>query len=163
MRFEELREQFRFLRENGIQTEAQLKDFQKSLEDRLPPLTKQRTILNVRKKKRHELYAALSTEAALAPVKSLYEDGQTGFEAEYAQYMNAVKLLDSCGISREELSAEKARCYEKLANLNREIRQVRKKISMCQAILDDVPRIEKNIQKTEPQKQEVREHEYEQR
>lgn len=52
---------------------------------------------------------------------------------------------------------------KKLADLNREIRQVRKKISMCQAILDDVPQIEKNIQKTEPQKQEVREHEYEQR
>lgn len=163
MRFEELREQFKFLRENGIQTETQLKDFQKGLEDKLPPLTKQRTILNVRKKKWQALYTALSTEAALAPVKSLYEEGQTGFESEYAQYIEAVKQLDSCGISREELSAEKARCYEKLANLNREIRQVRKKISMCQAILDDVPRIEKNIQKTEPQKQEVNEHEYEQR
>lgn len=163
MRFEELREQFRFLRENGIQTEAQLKDFQKSLEDRLQPLTKQRTILNVRKKRRQALYAALSTEAALAPVKALYEEGQTGFEAEYAQYMDAVKLLDSCGISREELTAEKSECYEKLADLNREIRQVRKKIAMCQAILDDVPQIEKNIQKTEPQKREVKEHEYEQR
>lgn len=163
MRFEELREQFKFLRENGIESEAQLKDFQKSLEDKLQPLTKQRTILNVRKKKRQELYAALSTEAALAPVKALYEEGQTGFEAEYAQYMDAVKLLDSCGVSREDLAAEKAGCYEKLADLNREIRQMRKKISMCQAILDDVPQIEKNIQKTEPQKQEVREHEYEQR
>ena len=163
MRFEELREQFKFLRENGIESEAQLKDFQKSLEDKLQTLTKQRTILNVRKKKRQELYAALSTEAALAPVKSLYEEGQTGFEAEYAQYMNAVKLLDSCGISREELAAEKAECYEKLADLNREIRQLRKQIAMCQAILEDVPKIEKNIQKTGPQKQEVKEHEYEQR
>ena len=163
MRFEELREQFKFLRENGIQTEAQLKDFQKSLEDKLQTLTKQRTILNVPKKKRQELYAALSTEAALGPVKALYEEGQTGFETEYAQYMNAVKLLDTCGVSREELSAEKAECYEKLADLNREIRQVRKKISMCQAILDDVPKIEKNIQKTDPPKQEVREHEHEQR
>ena len=163
MRFEELREQFKFLRENGIESESQLKDFQKGLEDKLQTLTKQRTILNVRKKKRQALYAALSTETALTPVKSLYEEGQTGFEAEYAQYMSAVKLLDACGTSREELKEEKAICYEKLADLNREIRQVRKKISMCQAILDDVPQIEKNIQKTEPQKQEVREHEYEQR
>ena len=163
MRFEELRKQFKFLRENGIQTEAQLKNFQKGLEDKLQTLAKQRTILNVRKKKRQELYTALSTEAALAPVKALYEEGQTGFEAEYAQYMNAVKLLDSCGISREELTAEKGECYEKLADLNREIRQVRKQIAMCQSILEDVPRIEKNIQKTDPQKQEVRKHEYEQR
>ena len=47
MRFETLREQFRFLRENGIESEAQLEDFQKSLEDKLQLLTKQRTILNV--------------------------------------------------------------------------------------------------------------------
>ena len=52
MRFEQLREQFRFLRENGIKSEAQLKDFKSSLEDKLKALTKQRTILNVRKKSR---------------------------------------------------------------------------------------------------------------
>ena len=166
MRFEELREQFKFLRENGIQSEAQLKAFQKELEGQLQPLTRQRTILNVRKKKRQKLFAALSTEASLTPVKALYEDGQIGFEEEYAQYMAAVDLLDACGISREALTAEKADCYEKLADLNREIRQVRKKISMCQDILEDVPRIEKNIQKAEPTKSTKRnevKYEYEQR
>ncbi len=60
------------------------------------------------------------------------------------------------------LTAQKADCYKKLADLNREIRQVRKKISMCQAILEDVPQIEKTIQKTESQK-EVKQFEYEQR
>lgn len=152
MRFEELREQFKFLRENGIQTEAQLKDFQKSLEDKIQTLTKQRTILNVRKKKWQELYAALSTEAALAPVKSLYEEGQTGFETEYGQYMHAVKLLDSCGISREELMAEKADCYEKLADLNREIRQLRKQIKMCVEIQVETCTINRQLQKLEPER-----------
>ena len=83
-------------------------------------------------------------------------------EAEYVQYRESVEILDSCGVPRAVLTAQKADCYKKLADLNREIRQVRKKISMCQAILEDVPQIEQTIQKTEPQK-EVKQFEHEQR
>ena len=82
MRFEKLREQFKFLREHDIESEAQLKTFQKN---QLQSLTKQRTILNVEKKKQKKLFAALSEEQALAPAKRLYEEGHAGMEAEYAQ------------------------------------------------------------------------------
>ena len=162
MRFEELREQFKFLRENGIESEAQLKTFQKNQENQLQSLTKQRTILNVQKKKRKKLFDALTDEQALASAKRLYEEGHAGMEAEYVQYRESVEILDSCGVPRAVLTAQKVDCYKKLADLNREIRQVRKKISMCQAILEDVPQIEKTIQKTEPQK-EVKQFEHEQR
>ena len=152
MRFEQLREQFKFLRENGIESEAQLKDFKSSLEDKLQPLIKQRTILNVQKKKQKKLFDALSDEQALAPAKRLYEEGHAGMEAEYTQYMAAVEALDSCGISRETLAAQKSECYKNLADLNREIRQIRKQMKMCDEIQTETGTIERQLQKLEPER-----------
>ncbi len=116
----------------------------------LAALTKQRTILNVRKKKRKPLFQALADENALAPAKEFYENGQAGFEVEYRRYIDAVKLLDDCGISRVELAEEKATVYEKLANLNREIRQLRKDLKMCLEIINETPKLERRLQRMEP-------------
>ena len=52
-------------------------------------LAKQRTILNVRKKKRKKLFDALAAEESLAVSKALYEEGLSGMETEYAQYAEA--------------------------------------------------------------------------
>ena len=153
MRFETLREQFRFLRENGIESEAQLEEFQKSLTDQLQLLTKQWTILNIQKKKRKKLFDALTDEQALASAKRLYEEGHAGMEAEYAQYRESVKILDSCGVPRAALEAQKANCYKKLAALNREIRQIRKQIKMCDEIQRETSTIERQLQKPEPERQ----------
>lgn len=106
MRFEQLREQFTYLRENGIETPAQMEQLQAELGDKLEALTKQRTILNVQKKKQKKLFDALADEQALAPAKRLYEEGHAGMEAEYAQHMEAVEILDSCGVLRTMLEAQ---------------------------------------------------------
>ena len=153
MRFEQLREQFKFLRENGIETPAQMEQFQASLEEKLSVLTKQRTILNVQKKKQKKLFDALSDEQALAPAKRLYEEGHAGVEAEYAQYMAAVEVLDACGVPRTMLEAQKADCYKKLADLNREIRQIRKQMKMCDEIQRETGTIERQLQRLEPERQ----------
>jgi hypothetical protein len=154
MRFEQLRAQFQFMREHGIETESQMEAFGEEAEAKLKTLTKQRTILNVQKKKRQPLFQALADEKVLAPVKSLYEDGLSGMEAEYAKYAEAVHKLDTCGISRKELTAQKAELYTKLADLNREIREARKEQKMCQEILSEVPTITQHIQAMEPKNQE---------
>ena len=65
IRFERCREQFAFLRENGIATQEDMAAFQTRTEDTLIGLMKQRTILNVRKKKRRSLYDALADVEAL--------------------------------------------------------------------------------------------------
>ena len=52
MKFEQYREQFTFLRDNGINTVTDIAAFQVRANEALAVLTKQRTILNVRKKKR---------------------------------------------------------------------------------------------------------------
>ena len=97
--------------------------FEQRTEETLGRLTKQRTLLNVRKKKRQPLYAALADAEALEPSRALYEEGLTGMEQEFEQYMKAVKLLEDSGIPQEVLKKEKAEVYEQLSEVNRKIRQ----------------------------------------
>ena len=80
MKFEQYKEQFAFLREHGVSTAEGLQAVRARTEETLASLTKQRTILNVRKKKRRALYNALSDAESLAPAKELYEDGVPGME-----------------------------------------------------------------------------------
>ena len=147
MKFEKLKAQFAFLRENGLSTTADMDAFIKKSEDTLTDLTKQRTILNVRKKKRRRLYEALRDAAAFAEAKRLYGEGVTGMEAECARYEKAVALLDKSGVSKERLAAEKADVYEQLAQLNRQIRAERKKLETCREIREKIPDMKREIQK----------------
>jgi hypothetical protein len=154
MRFEQLRAQFQFMQEHGIQTEPQMRAFQVETEEKLKALTKQRTILNVQKKKQQPLFKALADEAALAPVKALHEKGIPGLEQEYQRYVAAVEALNASSVPRDELTAQKAALYTKLADLNREIRQMRKELKLCQEILAEVPGMEQEIQRMEGRKRE---------
>ena len=159
MRFERCREQLVFLRENDITTQGDMAAFQSRTEDALASLTKQRTLLNVHKKKRKKLYDALADVEVLAQAKQLYEDGLSGMEAEYARYLEAVAVLDQCPIPRDRLLEEKASVYEQLAQVNREIRAARKKLAMCQDIQVRLPQMEQAITKIESRENEVRQDE----
>ncbi len=132
-------------------------------EETLASLMKQRTILNVRKKKRRALYDALSDAEALAPARDCYESGMPGMEEPFARYMDAVSALEQCGIHREQLMAEKAELYRQLADVNREIRQARKEISMCETIERNRPQMEHDIQVAEAKAKEVERDEYRRR
>ena len=149
MRFEQLRAQFRFLNEHGISTESDMTAFVETAEVQIKTLSKQRIILNVQKKKRQSLFQALTDEEALAPAKRLYDQGHSGMEVEAQQYMDAVKLLDNCGESREALSQQQSELYTKLADLNRELRQVRKQIKMCADIQSRTAEMKENIREIE--------------
>ena len=159
MRFEQLRAQFQFINEHDISTEADMTAFMEKAEAKIKTLTKQRTILNVQKKKRQPLFQALTDEEALAPAKRLYDQGHSGMEAEVQQYMDAVKLLDNCGESREALSQQQSELYTKLADLNREIRQVRKQLKMCADIQSRTTEMKENIREIEaPERQQQSRH-----
>ena len=149
MRFEQFRAQFQFLNEHGISTEADMDAFVEKTKEQIKVLIKQRTILNVQKKKCQHLFQALTDEEVLAPAKRLYDQGHSGMEAEAQQYMDAVKLLDSCGESRESLSQQQSEPYTKLADLNREIRQVRKQLKMCADIQSRTAEMKENIREIE--------------
>ena len=158
MRFEQLRAQFQFLNEHGISTESDMTAFVETAEAKINVLTKQRTILNVQKKKHQPLFQALTDEEVLAPAKRLYDQGHSGMEAEAQQYMEAVKLLDNCGEAREALSQQQSELYTKLADLNRELRQVRKQIKMCEEIREQAAVMQENIREIEQPEKEVKNH-----
>lgn len=156
MKAERYRAQFAFLRENEINTPEEMAAFEAHTEETLADLTKQRTILNVRKKKRRKLYDALADVEALAPAAQLYGDGLSGMEEEFARYMDAVDTLERCPIPRERLTAEKADVYRQLADLNRQIRAERKKLALCREIQENLPRMEQEIQKNETKDEVIR-------
>lgn len=155
MKFERYKAQFAFLREHSASTAEDLQAVRTRTEETLAGLMKQRTILNVRKKKRKQLYDALSDAEALAPAKGLYEEGVPGMEGQFAKYMDAVTLLEQGGVPKEELSEEKAVLYQQLADVNREIRKARKDLAMCDTIEQNRPRMERDIQVAEGKAKEV--------
>lgn len=163
MKSERYREQFNFLRENDIATQGDVAALQVRTEETLANLMKQRTILNVRKKKRRKLYTALADAEALTPAKALYEEGLSGMETEFARYMEAVAVLEKCQIPKERLTAEKAEIYEQLAQINRKIRAERKKLTLCRDILDRLPQMEHDINKIEEHAKEVERDEHRRR
>lgn len=147
MKFEKYRTQFAFLRENNISTTDEMTAYQSRTEETLANLMKQRTILNVRKKKRQALYDALADVEALAPAKVCYEKGLSGMEEEFARYMQAVRLLERCGIPSEHLTQEKTEVYNQLAELNRQIRAERKKLALCREIQTASKQMEEDMVK----------------
>lgn len=154
MRFDRIREQFLFLRDNDITIPQDMTSFRERTEETLASLTKQRTILNVRKKKRKKLYNALADVSVLAQVKELYDEGLSGMETEFSRYMEARAVLERCGVSLERLTAEKAGLYEQLAQVNREIRSARKKLALCEEIQTRLPQMQRTIEKMESRERE---------
>lgn len=149
MKFEKYKAQFKFLHENHITGPEQLAAHRAACEERLAALTKHRTILNARKKKRKPLYDALADAEALRPAMDLYAQGMTGMEDEAARYMDAVDVLEKSGVPLEQLKAEKAAAYEAVAEVNRDIRAIRKQIALCDEITNNIPQIEKDVHSVE--------------
>jgi DNA-binding transcriptional regulator YiaG len=87
-------------------------------------------------------------------VKALHEEGIPGLESEYHRYAAAVEALNASSVPRDELTAQKAALYTRLADLNREIRQMRKELKLCQEILAEAPGMEQEIQRMERRKRE---------
>ena len=134
----------KFLQEQNICTPDDLAACIQNAEQQIAKLSKQRTLLNVRKKKRKKLYDALATETAFA-----------GFEPRKAEYADAKKILDTCGIPREVLLADKSDLYEQLAQVNQQIRQERWKLKQCRAISETAAIMQKDIDHIEQQPQRV--------
>ena len=135
----------KFLQENNITTADDLTACLQQAENEVTQLAKQRTILNVRKKKHKKLFDALAAEESLAVSKALYEEGLSGMESEYAQYAEAKAVLDACGISRQALTEEKADIYEQLAQINKQIRAERQKIKLCREIADSAAVMQRDV------------------
>ena len=154
MKAEIYKARLKFLQENGIATADDLTACMQQAENKVAQLAKQRTILNVRKKKRKKLFNALAAEESLAVSKALYEEGLSGMETEYAQFAEAKATLDACGISRQTITEEKTDIYEQLAQLNKQIRAERQKIKLCREIADSAAVMQRDVAAQEKSQQE---------
>ena len=132
----------KFLQEQNICTPDDLTACIQNAEQKIAKLSKQRTVLNVRKKKRKTLYDALAAEAAFE-----------GFEPKKAEYDDAKEVLDTCGILREVLLAEKSDLYEQLVQVNQQIRQERWKLKQCKEISETAAIMQRDIDRIEQQPQ----------
>ena len=79
----------------------------------------------------------------------LYAQGMTGMEDEAARYLDAVDMLEKSGVPLEQFKAEKAAAYEAVAEVNLDIRAIRKQIALCDEITKNIPQIEKDVHSVE--------------
>ena len=91
------------------------------------------------------MYTALADAELLALDREFYEDGLSGMEAEFPQYLDAGSALEECRIPGGQLISEKAQVYQKLVEFNCQIRQKRKKRALCRETLNRIPQIETEI------------------
>ena len=152
MRFERYKEQFAFLGAKNITNQAELSKLKTANEARLAELLKDRTLLNVMKKRRQPLYKALADLAIYAPARDLYLQGQSGLEAEYEKYTQAEALLGKCSKSPVQLTAEKAAIYKAVAEINQEIQALRREIILCEEVEVKAPKMPKTIEAVEQRK-----------
>ena len=144
MKADTYKARLKFLQEQNICTPDDLTACIQNAEQQIAKLSKQRTVLNVRKKKRKTLYDALAAEAAFA-----------GFEPRKAEYDDAKEVLDTCGIPREALLAEKSDLYKQLAQINQQIRQERWKLKQCKEISETAVIMQRDIDRVEQQPQRI--------
>ena len=142
-RFEQFKAQAAFLQRNKIDTASQLRGKMDEINKTVETLTKSRIIWNSKKKKRKELYTALSTVEHLQDVPELYVQGVSGVEEDYKRYLEAERKLE--GVDLEALKAERNEVYEKVASINAEIRDCRKELRLCEQIMADSPKIEQQL------------------
>lgn len=142
-RFEQYKQQADYLEANKIDTPEQLTDKKELLSTHIDALTKDRIILNQKKKRQKKLYDALSHMEYFADMGKLYEEGAAVDANEYKVYLDAKKLLEGKNI--DALKAEKSDLYTKLSDINAEIRNARKEIHMCELIEKDAPIIDENL------------------
>lgn len=150
-RFEQYKQQADYLEANKIDSFEQLADKKKLLSTHIDALTKDRIILNQKKKRQKKLYEALSHLEYFADIGKLYEEGADVDENEYRLYLDAKKLLE--GKNLPALKAEKADVYTKLSDINAEIRDARKEIHICELIEKDAPKIEDALHTEEKEKE----------
>lgn len=152
MRFERYKQQFEFLEEKGIKSKEELLALKSANEAKLAELLKDRTLLNVVKKRQQPLYAALADLTVYAPARDLYLQGQVGLEEEYARYVQAESMLKKTPLTRERLEEEKAGIYKAVAEINKEIQALRREITLCDEVAVKAPKIQKTIEDVEQRK-----------
>lgn len=141
--FERYKTQHRYLVQHRIVTGEDLQKHQEELNGRLQALTRTRTILNTQKKRKGKLYTALATVEQFSPVADLLSEGTVGTAEEQARWKDAQTLLE--GQDTEQLGREKAELFQRIADVNRQMREIRKELRVCESIARAAPQLQEQL------------------
>ena len=141
--FERIKEQHRYLVRNGVSTAEELEERAGQLRAWLETLTHTRTILNTQKKRKGKLYTALATVEQFSPVADLLSDGTVGTAEEQARWKEAQTLLE--GQDTEQLCREKAELFQRIADVNRQMREIRMELRVCEGIARAAPQLQEQL------------------
>ena len=143
-RFEQIKSCEAFLRENGLETTAQVQEKKIELNRDMERMTKSRIIWNSKKKRNKTLFDALAATESLREVPRLYTQGVAGIEEDYRRYLEAERILQGTDI--EALRTQRDETYEKIASVNAQIRTARKELRLIDRILVDTPDLERVLE-----------------
>lgn len=142
-KFEKYKEQHAFLETNGIDNREVLDSYKTNLESKLSGLEKSRVILNSKKKKRQTIYKALAVIEYMKPILSLQTGGLKPDDEAHSEYISAIKALNGLDVSSIRL--EKSEVYTKIADINLEIRNIKKQLALCNNVICTLPDMEKVV------------------
>lgn len=143
-RFEQIKSCEAFLRENGLETTAQVQEKKIELNRDMERMTKSRIIWNSKKKRNKTLFDALAATESLREVPRLYTQGVAGIEEDYRRYLEAERILQ--GVDIEVLRAQRDETYEKIASINAQMRKARTELRLIDRILADTPDLERVLE-----------------
>lgn len=143
-RFEQIKACEAFLRENGLETVAQVQEKKIELNRDMERMTKTRIIWNSKKKRGKPLFDALAAKESLKEVPRLYTQGVAGIEEDYRRYLEAERILQGTDI--EALRAQRDETYEKIAAINAQMRKARTELRLIDRILADTPALERVLE-----------------
>lgn len=138
--FERYKTQHRYLVQHRIVTGEDLQKHQEVLNGQLQALTRIRTILNTQKKRKGKLYMALATVEQFSPVADLLSDGTVGTAEEQVRWKEALALLE--GQDTEQFGREKAELFQRIADVNRQMREIRMDLRVCEGIARAAPQLQ---------------------
>ena len=143
-RFEQIKAREAFLRENGLETAAQVQEKKIELNRDMERMTKSRIIWNSKKKRNKPLFDAFAVTESLREVPRLYTQGVAGIEEDYRRYLEAERILQ--GVDIEALRVQRDETYEKIASINAQMRKARMELRLIDRILADTPDLERVLE-----------------
>jgi hypothetical protein len=164
LKFEQYKEQFRFLQTHHIETESNLQSYKTDCQNQLTSLNQQLKPLTATLNSRKRVFNALSNTAKYKKARDLFQQGFHQMEEEHQAYQSAINLLADNGYETvdaiQSLCHEKAAIYDKISDIKRHIHSLKQDLKICTQIQSSMEHIQQKtqlIETNQPQEKENKE------
>jgi len=155
LKFDRLKKQGAFLRDNNIVTDTDFIEFKSNLEKSL--FQAQSEIQPIKKdiQKHNPLFKALKEIKQYSVPYEMFLSGHSAMKDEYDRYIAAVSTLESKEYSLDKLESIKdfqIDLYDKRSNINGKIQRIKSDLKTCANIVYDMERISSKLEKVDQRK-----------